>query len=201
MQAAITLVIALFVGFGSAGVGAEPLPFKIAGKGVMRSLTISEEAMDAIQKIAPGFKAWKMKDYLPRIQEQLPASQASSAPFAVISDINFDGINDLVVDGATQKKSMTIVVLSSQQGYRAQVIESYSRLNPKDVQDVDEGGKVTCGLNRFISFEKESKLSDKSYAFTVSYAQVESPEGGVSDVAVVTYYFRKGKFISEAIEG
>lgn len=201
MQILKILVIAIFVGISCTDAGAEPLLLQITGKGAMQSLSMPNEIKNAISKVAPGFLPWKMKDYLPRIQEQFPESQPNYAPFSVISDINHDGVNDLVVDGANRKQSMTIVVLSSKQGYKAQIIENYTRLKPEDVQDVDENGKISRGLNRFISFEDAQRLSDKSYAFTVNYAQIETPDGGLSDVAVVTYYFRKEKFVSETSEG
>ncbi len=201
MQMLRVLVVVMLVGIGCSEAGANPLLLQITGKGAMQSLSMPNEIVKAISKVAPGFMPWKMKDYLPRVQEQFPGAQPSYAPFAVITDINHDGVNDLVVDGSTRKKSMTIVVLSSKQGYKAQIVESYTRMKPEDVQDVDENGKISSGLNRFLSFEDAQRSSDKSYAFTVNYAQIETPDGGLSDVAVVTYYFRKGKFISETSEG
>src|SRR5262245_33802554 len=78
----------------------KPQPrFKGAGSGI--KLLMSREVKKAIEQIAPDFTTRRMDDYLPRVREQFRNKDLHQAPFAVISDFNLDGLDDLAVDGYT----------------------------------------------------------------------------------------------------
>lgn len=174
---------------------------KIVGIGPSEKLVMPAAMGDAIHKVAPGFVPWQMKDYLPRIRQTLRSSAALAVPFAVISDINGDGVQDLVVDGHAKDQYVTVAVLSSANGYVAQIIDQGDLLLPADNRDVGEDGKISTGLNRFLSFSGDVKSHDRSYAFEVDYAQIQTPDGSVTDVGMQEYYYRKGKFHIKEING
>jgi hypothetical protein len=197
-----TLLVGIFlvVGIVHASSARHQMP-TIVGTGPSERLVMPSAMVDAIRKVAPGFVPWQMKDYLPRVRQTFRGSGALAAPFAVISDINRDGVQDLVVDGHAKDQYVTVAVLSSGNGFAAQIIDQGPLLLPADNRDVGEDGKISTGLNRFLSFSGDLKSRDRSYAFEVNYAQIQTPDGSLTDVAVEEYYYRKGKFRSKEIGG
>lgn len=139
-----------------------------------------------------------MHDYLRWVREDYEKPDSTDLPFALVADINNDGINDLVVDGHTETQRLVLGVLSSPQGYRAQIAESYSLSNPHEFKAYDEHRKVYTGFNSWIEFNPELKQQDKSYAFSRAYMQVMDSDGEpLNDGGVTVYHFRKGKFEME----
>ncbi len=199
MRVSIFFVFATLFAAISMGAGAEPL-LHIAGAGIDRALKMPERVKGAIAEVAPGFTPWKMSDYLPRIRDEYKGARPNEAPFAVVTDINDDGINDLVVEGYTQNKVVMIAVISSAKGYVAKIVESMDRYDPSEIMDVGEKGKVSRGLNHYLLFNEKLKSQNKTYSFSLLYIQVKDANGDLSDVSLTYYYYKKGKFISESIE-
>lgn len=170
----------------------------LSRKGGRIILNIPVEMEAAIQKSVPGFRHWKFNDYLPRIKIEFKGNES---PFAVIGDFNHDGVADAILDGADTKRSLVIAVISDDQAYRVQILEEYDRVEPESIKDV-ENGKIMTGLNSFLVFNPKNKKDDPSYIFDLYYMQIETPNGGLSDPAIITYSFRNGSVVvSDEFDG
>ncbi len=179
----------------------EKPPLQIVRNGDALILIMPAEVSAAISKVAPDFSPWQLKDYLPRVQEEFGKIQKGVAPFAIIVDINHDGLKDLVVEGHTPKEAFTIAVLSTRNGYVAHILNKWGKVNPIDTKDVDEKGKVSSGLNSYLDINKYTRSKKSTYIFEIIYIQIQTPDGGLSDPAVIEYYLKNGKFIKKTING
>ena len=158
-------------------------------------LVIPDDMQTAIDKIAPGFEVWNRADYLPRL---LTDSNLRELPFAVILDINNDGVTDLVVDGRDGKNCLVLAIVSNQSGYAAKVVRSDALFDPKTIEDC-EGGRVARGLNRFLQPNLHQSV-EAPWVFTLNYAQVSNCQGEpLNDGAIVNYEFVNGEFVENAI--
>jgi len=157
-----------------------------------------KEMSAAIQKSVPGFRHWNFNDYLPRVKIEFKGNES---PFVVIGDFNHDGVADAILDGADTNRSLVIAVVSNKQTYRIQILEEYDRVEPESIKDV-ENGKIETGFNRFLVFNPKKKKDDPSYIFDLYYMQIETPDGGLSDPAIITYSFKDGKVVvSDEFDG
>lgn len=190
----MTRILMIAMLFGPACALASGAPPHVEGKGIAAALVMPAAVKRAIDKVAPGFRPWQMRDYLDWQEDADP--HASSVPYAAIGDINNDGMDDLVIDGHTKKENMRLAVLSSPHGYRAVVVEHYGTADPIFSKDYDEKGKVHTGLNFFLFFSPEPKKTDKSYAFSEQWVQVRDSDGEwEGDADTADYFYRKGKFV------
>ncbi len=198
MQVLRLMIVAILFGVTHANAAGEQAP-RIEGKGKAAKLVMPDVVKAAIEQVAPGFRPWQLKDYIVWVREDFEKPDSTTLPFAVVADINNDGINDLVVDGRTQSDNLMVAVLSSPHGYTARIVDTYPQSDPHDFTAYDENKKPYTGFNSWLEFNPETKQKDKSYAFTRLYMQVLDADGEpMNDGGVVVWHFRKGEFEMES---
>jgi len=195
VQNASGMFLALSLSLNLLAPGQAKVPPAVVDVSGQRRLVIPNEMQTAIDKIAPGFEPWKLADYLPRL---LTGSNPNEVPFAVILDINNDGVTDLVVDGCDGKNCLVLAIVSNQPGYVAKAVRSDAFFDPKTIEDC-EGGRVARGLNRVLQ-PNPHQSADAPWVFTLNYAQVGNCQGELlNDGAIVRYEFINGEFVENAI--
>jgi hypothetical protein len=163
-------------------------------------LVIPKKMHSAIQKTCPKFILWKTSDYTDKILKSLIDDHDSRrAPFALIVDVNKDGILDVILDGHDDKDSLLICVLSEGKVFKTVIITKEQLINPKDIENINLG-KKEYGINYFLWLPQDDSKKDKSYspAFIIAFPQQTDSQGELlRDGDIVNYYFENGVFRAE----
>src|SRR5262245_59049560 len=92
-----------------------PSPKILKGQGV---IVLPEKMKGALNKFNSNFAVWRVEDYAPTIANaDQYRDDARVAPFAVIVDVNKDGVLDVILDGHDNQKALLIGVISNREGY------------------------------------------------------------------------------------
>lgn len=142
----------------------------------------------ALTKWNPKFKHWETRDYSKKIRDGLAETKETRAAFALILDVNGDKITDLILDGRDDSRSFLIGVISMQSGYSVQIIREYSLVDPRELENWNDGVK-DMGLNYFLTPAGNKTI------FTIAYPQQSDAEGKLlNDGSLSEYSFENGKF-------
>ncbi len=178
---------------------AETIPPYISYRVGEHSIVMPAAMQDALNKFDRHFVRWRTDDYTHNVAQRYPADMIHAAPFAVIQDINFDTIPDLILDGRSGSHPRALAIISSGTGYQVVDIEPWhSVVSPKENASLDEG-HVSYGLNYNLRLNSErQKAAD--YIFNVAFPQETDEKGNLlSDGYFIQYYYRQGKFVPEVL--
>ena len=158
------------------------------------TLDLPGKMKKAIRKFNPGFRAWELKDYSPRIRDSYKKSGPRESPFALIVDANQDGSADVIIDGHDAKRDLLIGVVSDGGGYKVHLIRENELSNPAAIENWNDKKKEK-GLNYFLWLNKDgANAQNKSLIFVLGYPQVEFEDGTATDGAIVDYLYENGEF-------
>jgi hypothetical protein len=147
---------------------------------------IDKKMKAALRESNPQFATWGTQDYSPTVQRD--ALERNRPPYALILDVNEDKKNDVVLDGHDKENNLLICLLSSTKGYEVIIIRRTALLNPKELENLNDGVKE-MGLNYFLWPIK------KGTGFTLAYPQQSDSDGHLlNDVAMIDYIFKDGEF-------
>ena len=164
-------------------------------------LTLSREMESALQRFKPGFKTWKSADYSISARKGFAGdSLQSRTPFALILDANKDGKPDVILDGHDDSNSLLLCLLSHEQDYIVEIVDSSHLIVPSQTVDFKEGVKDTglCYIfSRMCIWTSEKNFDPhKTFVFQIVFPQRTDSAGKLAnDGGSVSYYFEKGKFI------
>jgi hypothetical protein len=155
-----------------------------------KGIVLPEQMKEAINQFNPKFAVWQIGDYAPKIaNDDQYRNQARIAPFAVIVDINKDGILDVILDGHDHRKALLIGVISNKGAYRVISIDEKTLVAPKTVKNSFEG-KVEFGLGYYLSAGYERVV------FQVINPQQSDANGELlNDGGLFKYTYKNGKFV------
>ncbi|HKX28164.1 MAG TPA: hypothetical protein VJ302_10750 [Blastocatellia bacterium] len=154
-------------------------------------LVLPEKMKAAVNKFNPKFAVWRLQDYAPQIARgDQYAKPASCAPFAVIVDVNKDGILDVILDGHDDQKKLLIGVVSDKQGYRVIKIYEDELIAPKTIKNSFDG-KQEFGLGYYLI-----NGDGRRVIFEIHTPQQSDAKGELlTDGSITEYSYKKGKFI------
>lgn len=178
---------------------AETIPPYISYRVGEHSIVMPAVMQDALNKFDRHFVRWRTDDYTHNVAQRYPADMIHAAPFAVIQDINFDTIPDLILDGRSGSQVCALAIISSGAGYQVVDIEPWhSIVSPKENASLDEG-QVSYGLNYYLRPNSALKNAGE-YIFDVAIPQETDKKGNLlSDGYIIEYYYRQGTFVPEVL--
>lgn len=163
-------------------------------------LLLPKKMQSVIKKNYPNFVLWETSDYTNKIVNRLKKDKDfKRAPFALIADVNKDGILDVILDGHDNKSSLLICVLSQGNNYKTVLISDDELINPKTIENVNDGIKEN-GNNYFLWLPSENIIKNQTPVpvFTVAFPQQTDSQGELlRDGDIVDYYFENGVFRAE----
>lgn len=91
-------------------------------------LILGKAAQKALNAYDKDFKIFPVTDFAPSVRKLFPPGEL---PMAVVADFNFDATADAVLMGKSRGKQIVLALLSTQNGYKAQVINQDEFTEPK----------------------------------------------------------------------
>lgn len=154
---------------------------------------------DALNKYDRHFVRWRTDDYTHNVAQRYPADMINAAPFAIIQDINFDTIPDLILDGRSGSRTRALAIISSGAGYQVVDIEPWhSIVTPKEHASLDDG-QASYGLNYYLRANSVRQNAEE-YIFDVAFPQETDEKGNLlSDGYIIEYFYRQGTFVPEVL--
>jgi hypothetical protein len=138
---------------------------------------------DALQAVAPGFEAFRRRDYSRDIRQYLRLNELTIPLFAVVGDLNGDGRKDAVVHGVRDSGVVIVAVLNNRSGARAVEIRRHRDFDP---QNRRLGTYLVHQPPETIRSEwEEQPLQLRNDAFVIVYFEK----------AAMLHYYRDGKFL------
>ena len=114
MRAFINIFLALVTFLVSSPLASTELSGPVVSRqGEVYELKLPAALKKALSNFNPRFQPWEATDYAPEVrhgghQEQLK----NRAPFALVTDANGDGKDDLILDGHDQQQSLLLGIVS-----------------------------------------------------------------------------------------
>ncbi len=160
-------------------------------------LNLPSKMKSALSKYNASFVHWNTKDYTPKILTNLKKdSGASSAPFALVVDVNKNGKLDVIIDGHDSTKALLICILSKGENYNVLLIDEHPLYHPSEIENYNDG-KKEYGLNYYMRANRQNKENGTAI-FTIAIPQQSDAAGALlKDGIMIDYYFKNGKFEAE----
>ena len=180
---------------------AQVQPPTISREGENFVLTLSGEMESALKRFNPRFKTWKTADYAISVREDFAGEPPQTrTPFALILDANKDGKPDVVLDGHDDRNSLLLCLLSREQDYIVEILNTSDLIVPSEIVDFKNGAKDTGLCYIFSSSCRWTSVENfdprKTFVFQIVFPQRSDSAGNlVNDGGSISYYFEKGKFI------
>lgn len=177
-------------------VWAEPHGPEVSRQGEIYELKLPAALNKALASFNPRFQPWVATDYAPEVrhgghQERLK----NRAPFALVTDVNGDGNDDLIVDGHDQQQSLLLGVVSQGSGYGVSIIRAAEIVDPQSLES-QFSGKKERGFAYYLWLPENR--SPASPIFTLAWPQQSNASGELlNDGGTVDYYFKAGHFVAE----
>ena len=192
------IILSVCLSFSSA-ISAEANSPVIVRKGETYELVLPPAIKKTLAQFNSRFKTWQATDYALEVRHGGHQEKFNNrAPFALITDINGDGITDLILDGHDDKKNLLLGIVSKASKYTVTVIRESDRGDPQTLNNEFEGKKQK-GLAYYLWLEE--KREPGMPLFSLAWPQQTSRSGKLlGDGGVVQYHFKNGKFEEEIIE-
>jgi hypothetical protein len=197
MRAYSIVFIALAVALVSAPLAwaAPPGPV-VSRKGEVYELKLPAALKAALSNFNPRFQPWEATDYAPEVrhgghQEKL----RNRAPFALVTDANGDGKDDLILDGHDQQQSLLLGVVSKGAQYDVSIIRAAELVDPRTLE-CQFAGKKERGFAYYLWLPENRNPA--APIFTLAWPQQSNAAGELlNDGGMVDYYFKAGQFAAE----
>ncbi|MBK5294313.1 MAG: hypothetical protein JJE04_21855 [Acidobacteriia bacterium] len=194
MRANIIALIALPVSFVSSPISlAEPLGPVVSRKGEVYELKLPVTVREALTNFNSRFQHWEATDYALEVrhgghQEKLK----NRAPYALVTDVNGDGKDDLILDGHDHQRTLLIGVVSKGSQYRVSIIRESELVDPQTLE-CQFDGKQQRGFAYYLWLPEKKKPG--SPIFSLAWPQQSNASGKLlNDGGTVDYYFKEGQF-------
>ena len=176
--------------------GAEPLDPLVKRQGEVYELKLPTALKAALRNFNPRFQPWEATDYAPEVRHGGHQEQRKNrAPFALVTDVNGDGKDDLILDGHDQQQSLLLGIVSQGSSYKVLIIRASELVDPQTLQ-CQFAGKKEQGFAHYL-WLAENK-SPGSPIFTLAWPQQSNASGELlNDGGTVDYYFKAGRFEGE----
>jgi hypothetical protein len=167
----------------------------IIEKDGIHQLLLPLEMEKALKEYNPNFKLWESTDYTPMIRND--DYSRYRAPFALILDVNKDGILDVIIDGHVDGNSSIVCIISEKRSFTTIQVDSwYTVEDPLKLENYHDG-KKEYGLNYYLWFAP-NQSKDPFLIFSIGIPQQIDPAGElINDGGFIDYYFVDGEFKSE----
>jgi hypothetical protein len=171
---------------------------KIEWKGDSATIVLPEEAKQKLQRVYPSFKPWRVSDFAPSVvDDDIKNRRSDWAPFALVTDVNGDRVDDVILDGHTDSEWMLLALVSDEGDYRVVTINRRETADPKTIEFLNEG-KVEHGLGCYIWPEKNrlpKSAKSEPRAFNIICPQQSDGAGNAaSDGGFSNYFYHDGQF-------
>ena len=110
----------------SVALAAQPAPTQEATPQVLPVLRLSAAMTRALDSMVPGFRTWDSLSYEADIR-RLYRHSRRQRPWAVLGDFNGDRRIDIMLDGYTLSRELTLALVSRGAQYQVVVVDSSSR--------------------------------------------------------------------------
>ncbi len=186
-------------GFTSLVASAQTPSISIRGREFF--LNLPTQMQLAIQKLNPKFTAWNSGDYTQNVRnEVIESKDPRRAPFALILDVNHDGIPDLILDGHDDQAAILMCVYSADKAFKAIEIRRDALFQPKSVDNYYDG-KLDPGIPYFIWPPNKKAAASNRYTFSIGYPQAIDKDGNEGcDPSILDFKFTRGKFIERSAQ-
>lgn len=195
-QLCVALVLGMLASSASGypGDGASPKIVKEGGKLV---LILPERMKAALAAYDSTFQPWEFDNYTLTIRSD-PDYSELRAPFALITDVNADGIPDVIIDGRNGKELEMVCILSAENDFKTiQVDVRMEELrDPGTIENFNDG-KKEFGLHYYLWLPHQ-KAEGRNLVFTLGIPQQAGEDGELlRDGLMIDYYFEEGRFVAE----
>ena len=161
-------------------------------------LHLPKDMSKALKKLNNRFTAWKTTDYASYVRKEVLSSHdLRRAPFALVFDINRDGILDVVIDGHDDKSAILICIYSTPKGFTAVELINSELFSPKSIENYDDG-KQDFGIPYFLWPPNLTADKPQPSTFSVAYPQPLDKFGKeCGDASLIDYSFKNGSIVEE----
>ena len=197
MQACVLPLMALLVSFLLPPLaGAEPLGPVVNRQGEGYELNLPAAIKAAISRFNPRFLPWQAIDYAPEVRHGAHQEKLKNrAPFALVTDINGDGKDDLILDGHDDQQSLLFGVLSKGSKYEVLILRVAELVDPQSLECQFAGNKQR-GFAYYLWLSENQNPS--APIFTLAWPQQSNAAGELlNDGGTIDYYFKAGRFEAE----
>ena len=197
MRAFINIFLALVTFLVSSPLASAELSGPVVSReGEVYELKLPAALKKALSNFNPRFQPWEATDYAPEVrhgghQEQLK----KRAPFALVTDANGDGKDDLILDGHDQQQSLLLGIVSQGSSYDVLIIRASELVDPQTLH-CQFAGKKQQGFAHYLWLAENKRPG--SPIFTLAWPQQSNASGELlNDGGTVDYYFKGGRFEGE----
>lgn len=171
---------------------AAPLGPMIIMIGNEYGIYLTDDMTSVLNDYDPEFTHWRPGDYIAQIAENYRYSPCQ-APFAVVGDLNGDGVPDAVIDGHDRKQSRLLCVLSQCGTFTVMEISRSRYANPGKLA-FDVGSHKEYGISRYMTLINRQTIQsslEKEPLILEGDAALLTEQGKGSQVL----YLKKGQFL------
>ncbi|GEM_PF-2832011 len=180
------------------------VPFRSAGGPVVsvengaEKLSMPPPMEAALKAFNPEFRTWETSDFTPTVRSGGRKARVQ-AVFALVLDVNGDGVPDAIVDGRDGREALLLGLISAKDGsYRALKLRGRPLEDPAASVHFNDGVKET-GLNYYLWPVQDPVPGGP--VFTIGIPQETDAGGGLlKDGGMIDYVFEGGGFREEAGE-
>lgn len=160
-------------------------------------LILPEKMKTSLAAYDSTFHPWEFDDYTLTIRSD-PDYSEYRAPFALITDVNADGIPDVIIDGRNGKELEMVCILSAEKDFKTIRVDVRMEelRNPRVIENFNEG-KKEFGLHYYLWLPQQ-KPEGRNLVFTLGIPQQAGEDGELlRDGLMIDYYFEEGRFVVE----
>ena len=175
---------------------AQPSAPVVSRQGEGYELKLPAAIKETLARFNPRFQPWQAIDYAPEVRHGAHQEKLKNrAPFALVTDVNGDGKDDLILDGHDDQQSLLLGVLSKGANYEVLILRTAELVDPQSLE-CQFAGEKQQGFAYYL-WLSENQNADAPI-FTLAWPQQSNAAGELlNDGGTIDYYFKAGRFEAE----